>query len=290
MIAAGNQEPFDFRLMDSMSPVDLDLAAQAFAGLAVRAGALVMEIFRGERIETKLKSDRSPVSEADERSEAFLLSELAQCAPQLPVIAEESAARGKLPSHRGAFLLVDPLDGTREFISRGREFTVNIALVVDGAPRAGAIYAPALETLWFGAARAYATRVEPGAPLPARAQWRELHTRKPSSEGLVALVSRSHLDDETRAFLARRDIAESRDVGSSLKFCQLAEGCADVYPRFGPTMEWDVAAGDAILRAAGGAVLTPANEPLVYGKAASGYLNGPFIAWGDPSLATTTVP
>jgi 3'(2'), 5'-bisphosphate nucleotidase len=249
----------------------------------------VMEIFTASRIETKFKDDKSPVCEADERAEALILERLGQIAPRIPVIAEESAARGVLPPHRGAFLLVDPLDGTREFVARGREFTINIALVVDGAARAGAIYAPALGRLWFGGGRAFAAQVDPGAPLPPREQWRELGSRRPAPAGLVALVSRSHLDDGTRAFLARGDKAETRDEASSLKFCQLAEGSADVYPRLAPTMEWDVAAGDAILRAAGGIVLSSeTGRALAYGKTADGYRNGPFIAWGDPGRATVS--
>jgi 3'(2'), 5'-bisphosphate nucleotidase len=266
-----------------------DEIAQAFAAIAVEAGAIVMDIFAASCIETRFKNDKSPVCEADERAEALVLERLGQIAPHLPVIAEESAARGVLPPHRGAFLLVDPLDGTREFVAHGREFTINIALIVDGAPQAGAIYAPALGRLWFGGRRAFAAQVDPGAPLSPREQWRELYSRKPAPAGLIALVSRSHLDDETRAFLARGDIAESREEASSLKFCQLAEGSADVYPRLAPTMEWDVAAGDAILRAAGGTVLNPKiGDALAYGKAADGYRNGPFIAWGDPKRATVS--
>jgi 3'(2'), 5'-bisphosphate nucleotidase len=286
MIDSPSEGACDFGSTKLVSPADFDLAAQILAGLVVEAGAIVMDVFAAASIKTKFKDDRSPVCEADERAEAFLLQRLAQCAPQLPVIAEESAARGELPSHEGAFLLVDPLDGTKEFVAHGHEFSVNVALIVSGAPRAGAIYAPALGLLWFGGSQAFSARVEPGAPLPARALWRELRTRKPSPQGLVALVSRSHLDDETRAFLARHNIRESRDEASSIKFCHLAEGSADVYPRFGPTMEWDVAAGDAILRAAGGIVLTPIRGAFLYGKSDSAYCNGPFIAWGDPSSAT----
>lgn len=286
MIDSPSDGACEFGSTKLASPADFDLAAQILARLVVEAGVIVMDVFAAASINTTFKDDRSPVCEADERAEAFLLQRLAQCAPQLPVVAEESAARGELPSHEGAFLLVDPLDGTKEFVAHGREFSVNIALIVNRAPRAGAIYAPALGLLWFGGAQAYAARVEPGAPLPSRALWRELRTRKPSPQGLVALVSRSHLDDETRAFLARHNIKESRDEASSIKFCHLAEGSADVYPRYGPTMEWDVAAGDAILRAAGGIVLTPAHGAFLYGKSESAYRNGPFIAWGDPSIAT----
>ncbi len=273
-----------------MSPTetaDFDHMAQAFACLAVRGGAIAMEVFSAGRIDARLKSDASPVCEADERVEAFLLGALAELAPGLPIVAEEAAAGGARVPRADAFLLVDPLDGTREFIAHGGEFTVNIALIVDGAPRAGAIFAPAFGRLWFGGARAFAVSVAPGATaLPPREDWRPLRTRRPPAQGLTALVSRSHQDDETRAFLATLPIGEIREAASSIKFCRLAEGEADVYPRFGPTMEWDIAAGDAILRAAGGIVADPSNRPFVYGKAEAGYRNGPFIAWGEPPAAT----
>ncbi len=269
-----------------ISAGDFDRVAEAFAAIAVEAGAIVMDVFAAANIETRLKGDRSPVCKADERAEVLILDRLARLAPELPVIAEERAAAGALPPHGEAFLLVDPLDGTCEFINHGREFTVNIALVVDGAPRAGAIYAPALGRLWFGGVRAFVTQAEPSAPLPNPEQWRQLHSRKPAPCALVALVSRTHLDKETRAYLTREDICESRQEASALKFCRLAEGGADLYPRFSPTMEWDTAAGDAILRAAGGAILTPAGDVFMYGKTADNYLNGSFIAWGDPNRAT----
>lgn len=275
-------------MTDWLACGDFDQIAQALGVIAVEAGAIVMDIFAASRIETALKNDSSPVCEADLRAEALLLDRLAQLAPGLPIVAEESASLGRLPEQGAAFLLVDPLDGTREFVAHGREFTINVALVVDGVARAGAVYAPALGQLWLGGKKAFAMRVAPGAPLPPRDQWRELHSRKPAPAGLVALASRSHLDDETRAFLARRDICETRDEASSLKFCQIAEGSADVYPRFSPTMEWDTAAGDAILRAAGGVVLTAKNQAFIYGKAAEGYRNGAFVAWGDPERATNS--
>lgn len=265
---------------------DFDHLAAAFAGLVVRAGAVAMETFSAGSIAARLKNDASPVCEADERVEAFLLEALADLAPELPVVAEEAAARGELPGRADAFLLVDPLDGTREFLAKGREFTVNIALIVDRAPRAGAVFAPALGELWFGGVSAFAVRVEPGAALPPRDRWRRLRTRKAPAQGLTALVSRSHRDEETRAFLAALHLREVRDAASSLKFCRLAEGVGDVYPRFGPTMEWDTAAGDAVLRAAGGMVVDPSNRPLVYGKAEAQYRNGPFIAWGELPAAT----
>ncbi len=266
-------------------PPPLDDYAQNFGALAVLAGAVIMKIYNGAVIETRLKNDKSPVSDADEQAEALLLAELRRLYPQLPVIAEESAARGETPRHEGAFLLVDPLDGTREFIARRKEFTVNVALVENGAPCAGAIYAPALGELWLGGAGAFAVSVAPGAPLPPRAEWRPLRTRPRPGGGMTALMSRSHLDDETRDFVARHGIADALQAGSSLKFCRIAEGVADVYPRFGPTMEWDTAAGDAILRAAGGVTVAPGGGPFLYGKTAQGYRNGPFIAWGDPAAS-----
>ncbi len=264
----------------------LDDYAQSFGALAVLAGAVIMKIYDGDVIDTRYKSDKSPVSDADEEAEAFLIAELQRLYPHLPIVAEESAARGETPTHGGAFLLVDPLDGTREFIARRKEFTVNIGLVENGVPSAGAIYAPALGQLWLGGEAAFAVSVAPGAPLPARDAWRPLRSRPRPSGGLTALLSRSHLDDETRDFVARHGIADALQAGSSLKFCRIAEGVADVYPRFGPTMEWDTAAGDAILRAAGGVTVAPGGGPLLYGKTAAGYRNGAFIAWGDPAASS----
>lgn len=280
---ASAHDPF---LAAGDAPQDRDALAEAFATLAIAAGAVAMEVFERGRVDVRYKGDGSPVCEADERVEALLLRELARILPGLPIVAEESAAAGRTPAHERAFLLVDPLDGTREFIAHGAEFTINIALVADGAPRVGAIFAPALARLWFGATRAFGVAVEPGHALPPRGEWRELRARRRPQGGLTALVSRSHLDAETLAFLDRRNIRDRVAAASSLKFCRLAEGEADVYPRYGPTMEWDTAAGEAILRAAGGAVLTPGGEAFRYGKADQAYHNGPFVAWADPESAT----
>jgi 3'(2'), 5'-bisphosphate nucleotidase len=267
-------------------PQDPDALAQVFAELCVAAGAIIMEVFARGTIETRIKNDSSPVCEADERAEAFLVDQLSDRLPHIPLIAEESAARGNTPAQSGAFVLIDPLDGTREFIARRSEFTVNIAFVEDGAPIAGAVYAPALSELWFAGDKAYFARVAPGAPLPSHTQWRPLHSRQRPQDGATALVSRSHCDPQTEDFLARQTIKQRIDAGSSLKFCRLAEGVADIYPRFGPTMEWDTAAGDAVLRASGGIMVTPAGKPFLYGKAAENYRNGPFVAYGDPAAAT----
>jgi 3'(2'), 5'-bisphosphate nucleotidase len=269
----------------SLDDRERDRLALAFADLSARAGVIAMEILAAPDIVARIKSDSSPVSEADERIEAMLLAELASIAPGVPIVAEEAVAKGAIPRAADIFLLVDPLDGTREFLARRGEFTVNIGLVCDGAPCAGAVFAPALGQLWFAGAHAYGATAAPGAPAPPPGEWRRLAVRKAPPGGPVALVSRSHLDAETQAFLRTHGVTEIRDAGSSVKFCRLAEGAADLYPRFGPTMEWDTAAGDAVLRAAGGAVLDPSGRLLRYGKAEAGYRNGPFIALGDPTSA-----
>ena len=282
----------DFPPPGSMPSLDAPLDAAArdrlaewFGALCVAAGAVVMEVYRNGG-EARVKDDRSPVTEADERAEALILARLAQALPGWPVLAEEAAARGDGIAACARFILVDPLDGTREILNRNGEFTVNIALVADGVPVAGAVYAPVLERLWTGGATARVRRVAPGADLAAASEDRPLRTRPAPATGWTALASRSHGDAETEALLARLPIGERRAAGSSLKFCVVAEGEADVYPRFGPTMEWDTAAGEAVLRAAGGVVLQPDGRPFRYGKDESRYRNGPFVAWGDPTAAT----
>jgi 3'(2'), 5'-bisphosphate nucleotidase len=260
--------------------------ARLFGDLVVGAGALAMEVLERSKIDSRLKSDSSPVTEADERVEEYLLKALARDLPGVAIIAEEAAARGETALHGEAFLLIDPIDGTREFLARSPEFTVNLALVIGETPVAGAISAPAMGRVWFGAAEGFVAEAAPGGALPAPQDWRVLRTRKAPPQGMTALVSKSHLDEATAAFVARLNIADRISAGSSLKFCAIAEGRADVYPRFGPTMEWDTAAGDAILRASGGVVLAPDGAPFRYNKAAQHYKNGPFVAWGDPECAT----
>lgn len=231
-----------------------------------------------------LKTDGSPVTEADMRAEALILERLAQHCSDIPVIAEESMAAGQCGSAGERFILVDPLDGTKEFINRRDEFTVNIALVENGRPVAGAIYAPALNLLWTGGASgARQYRVQPGALLSSASETHAIHARPWPGASAIGVASRSHADAETDAFLSKMAVGERRSSGSSLKFCLVASGEADVYPRFGPTMEWDIAAGHAILVAAGGCVTHPDGTPFCYGKTADGFRNGPFIAWGDPA-------
>ncbi len=259
-----------------------DRIADIFGAIALQAGAVVMKVYAGAA-HARIKADSSPVCDADEAAEASILAALAVELPDLPVVAEESVARGDIPECGSRFILVDPLDGTREFLARNGEFTVNLALIDDGAPVAGAVYAPAMDRLWIGGATASLVEAAPGAALPPAAARKPITARRPSAEGMVALCSRSHGDAETEKFLAGRKIARRTNVGSSLKFCVLAEGEADVYPRCGPTMEWDIAAGDAVLRAAGGRVLGPDGAPLRYGKRSQGFRNGAFVAWGRDS-------
>jgi 3'(2'), 5'-bisphosphate nucleotidase len=262
---------------------EIEELARLFANIAIAAGALAMETFANPKIESRLKGDRSPVTEADERVEAYLLRELETALPGVPFLAEESVARGITLEANDVFLLIDPIDGTREFLARSLDFTINVALAEKSAPRAGAVYAPAQGRVWFAGARGYEAEAAPGGSLPPTPDWRPLRARQRPADGLVALMSKSHLDAETKAFLSSQPITRSVPIGSSLKFCLLARGEADVYPRFGPTMEWDTAAGDAVLRAAGGATLDPLGAPLRYGKKETDYRNGPFVAWADAS-------
>ena len=260
-----------------------DDIALFLAKAALAAGPAVMEEYdRG--CEVASKADGSPVTSADQRAEAIICEYLAGIVPSTPLCAEEALSAGAQPRLAERFLLVDPLDGTREFLAGNGEFTINVALIEGGAPIAGAVYAPAIGRLWVGGETAFTCETPTGAELPGQGLRRRIRTRSALSS-LVAFASRSHLDPESDAFLKRLPIGETRFAGSSLKFCLIAEGLGDVYPRFAPTMEWDTAAGDAVLRAAGGAILDPSGRPLLYGKAERGLRNGPFIAWGDTTAA-----
>ena len=266
----------------------------ALVDLARNAGAVIMQMYKSD-FSISRKADKTPVTEADQRAEALILEGLANIAPTIPVIAEEAAAAGHLPPPARRFFLVDPLDGTREFISRNGEFTVNIALVEDHCAQLGVIFAPACNRLFAGAAGLGAFELDAGSSAPASTLLTTARTltgaarmqtvaKDDARKRIKALTSRSHADPETDGFLKRCGIDERLTAGSSLKFCLLAAGAADVYPRFGPTMEWDTAAGQAILQAAGGMVLTRAGTPLRYGKVEDGYRNPAFIAWANPGL------
>ena len=249
--------------------VDLQRLLADLTAPVLEAGRLVMKIHeRG--VVSRVKPDGSPVSEADEAAEAVLLEALRAVAPDIPVISEENAASHTMaPPSR--FFLVDPIDGTREFLRTDGNgaFTVNIGLIEDGRPVLGIVYAPARGRYFSGI-------VGQGAVESSGGEIRTLTVRAVPESGAVAMASRSHRDGETDQWLQQQRIEKTVSTGSSLKFGLLAAGEADVYPRFGPTMEWDTAAGDAILRAAGGIVSTPDGEDFVYGK--DGYRNGAFIA------------
>lgn len=256
---------------------------RAFIEPAMAAGRVIMDIYaRGHSV--TVKADQSPVTEADEQAERVILESLETSLPDLPVIAEEQVAAGRIPDIGDAFILVDPLDGTREFISRNGEFTVNIALVRHRRPVAGVIYAPALGRLFYGEQGhgAWQATIAPEGD-PASVRFQPIRPRPAPADGLTVVASRSHRDAETEAFLKSQNVRELVSAGSSLKFCLLAAGEADLYPRFGRTMEWDIAAGDAILTAAGGIVTCADGTPLLYGKQDRGFDNPPFIARGSAS-------
>ena len=245
---------------------------EALLPVARAAGEAILAIYATD-FAVRGKADASPVTEADERAEAVILSHLARLTPDIPVVAEEAAAAGRIPQVGKRFWLVDPLDGTREFISRNGEFTVNIALVENGRPVLGVVFAPALNRLFAGSEGAGAFAEDKGTR-------RRIACRKIPAVGLTVVASRSHGDAAALdKFLAGRKVASQTNAGSSLKLCLVAAGEADVYPRLGRTMEWDIAAGDAVLRAAGGRVTTLDGAPLSYGKPS--FANPHFAAWGD---------
>jgi len=243
-----------------------------------RAGGAIMAVYATD-FAVQGKADASPVTAADEAAEKIILADLAAIAPGVPVIAEESVAAGKVPAIAERFFLVDPLDGTREFVSRRDEFTVNVALIENGEPVLGVVFAPARRELYWGdvkAGRAGHIDADPDGTMPSLGN--AIHARLAPASGITAVASRSHRTPETDTFLANYNVVEFRSIGSSLKFCLVATGEADLYPRIGPTMEWDTAAGHAVLLAAGGRVTGLAGEPFRYGK--PGFRNGNFLAQG----------
>ncbi|WP_291841577.1 3'(2'),5'-bisphosphate nucleotidase CysQ [Maricaulis sp.] len=258
---------------------DKNAIAFEFARICSIAAVTIMEIYESD-FEARGKDDKSPVTDADELAEAIILAELETAMPGIPVLAEESFAAGFRPKTDGAFILVDPVDGTKEFINKNGEFTVNIALIENRAPTAGCVFAPARERIFVGGTEAWAGSLKAGESVsPDRLE--TITTRARPAGGMTAVMSRSHADANTLAFADAQGVTEKVSAGSSLKFCLVAEGTADVYPRFGPTKEWDTGAGHAVLNAAGGAVLTPDGEPFIYAKEEVEYLNGAFVAWGQ---------
>lgn len=259
------------RLLDELTTI---VSAAGAAILAARATGL----------DPRTKPDFSPVTAADEAAEAVILEGLASLLPDVQVVSEEAAGRAPLNRLEDSFILVDPLDGTRELLAGRDEFTVNLALVSGGLPILGIVSAPALGLLWRGTANLGAERLRlvPGAPASGAQERAAIRTRAFPGPGLIAAVSRSHLDPATDAFLSKLPLDKRISCGSAIKFCQVAEGAADLYPRFSPTHEWDVAAGHAVLMAAGGVVTAPDGTPLSYGRVTQGLLIPAFIAWGDP--------
>ncbi|NPD65922.1 3'(2'),5'-bisphosphate nucleotidase CysQ [Lichenicola cladoniae] len=259
-----------------------------FVAAALEAGGAILEIYRRPSFETNSKDDGSPVTEADTRAEAIIHRALALLAPGLAVVAEEAASAGLVPETAHDFILVDPLDGTREFVSRNGDFTVNIGLIRNGVAVLGVVYAPALGLVYSGQIGTGARRAQVAGGLPAG--WTPIEAGTPGTGGLRVVGSRSHMSDETRRYLEAFEVADLVPVGSSLKFCKVAEGGADLYPRMGRTMEWDTAAGDAVLRAAGGQVLTLDGARLGYGKRRqpgdADFANPWFVATGAFDMST----
>ena len=271
----------------TVAPLRLD----ALVATALAAGRAVMEVYDGD-IAVSVKSDASPVTLADERAEALILADLVRILPGVPVVAEEQVSGGHIPAALGdRFVLVDPLDGTKEFVSRNGEFTVNIAVVEAGRPVVGVVLAPALGEIYVGVVGEGARigRIDTDGAI----SWSPIAVRPTPAAGWSVLASRSHAGPETEALLARLPVGERVSAGSSLKFCRLAAGVADFYPRLGRTMEWDTAAGDAVLTAAGGTVTTLDGAPLAYGKREqahdSDFANPWFLASASTRIAAAAV-
>ncbi|MFN3520952.1 MAG: 3'(2'),5'-bisphosphate nucleotidase CysQ [Phenylobacterium sp.] len=248
-------------------------AGARLADICEEAARLILPLWRSGLAVTK-KADESPVTEADQKGEKLILERLAQAFPGVPVVSEEDASEFGAPERIGPrFFLVDPLDGTKAFVRGDPNFTVNIGLVEDGRPVAGAVCAPATGETWFTGEAGALKRVDGGeAAVVAARSW-------PDGEAL-ALISHTMKEDHLRELFDRYGFHQTQAMDSSIKLCRIAEGAADIYPRHGPTMEWDIAAGHAVLLAAGGRLTTPEGGPFVYGKAQDGFRNGWFVARG----------
>jgi 3'(2'), 5'-bisphosphate nucleotidase len=278
--------------MSAAPPPEFAALADALLSAVLKAGNLEMRYFRNN-VAVDLKSDSSPVTAADREAEAIIVAALQRAAPGIPIVAEEAASAGRIPTIGREFFLVDPLDGTREFVSGSEDFTVNIALIRDGSPVFGIVYAPATRQLFVGldatqSGSALMIQVpadETGTRRLAELAPRRLTCRAPQLDALTVVSSRSHRTEEVEEFLSPFGIRERRHVGSSLKFTMVARGDADLYPRIGSINEWDTAAGHAVLLAAGGIVTTFDGAPLLYGKTAAKFLNPDFIGWGSADLA-----
>lgn len=272
---------------EALSPgptIDCTIAAtlmEPLTDLVVRAGAAILAVNRAAmRIDGKL--DGSPVTEADLAADRILAEGLALLVPGIPALSEERVDLAK-PPYAGSFFLIDPLDGTKEFVAGRSEFTVNLALVTNGTPLLGIVGAPALGLVWRGLVGRGAERLTLGEKPAAE----PIHTRPLPKRGdpWIVAISRSHLDSRTEAFITERPGAIREVLGSAVKFSRVAEGGADIYPRLAPTCEWDVAAGHAVVTAAGGKVTDAQGADLQFGGGREGFIVPEFIAWGDPSAA-----
>lgn len=253
---------------------------EALTTITISASLAILQV--GSQDDVRIKTDGSPVTPADGAADDTIRAGLHHLASALPVISEESHGQARPNFAAASVILVDPLDGTRDFIAGRDEYTVNIAVVTEGAPILGVIAAPALGFIWRGVVGRGAERLEfttDGRTSSPQA----IHTRRPPSNELVVMVSRSHLEARTQAYVDALPGARRLQCGSSLKFCRVAEGSADLYPRLAPTHDWDIAAGHAILTAAGGSVIAPEGGPPVYGSAE--LLIPAFLAFGDPARA-----
>jgi len=266
--------------------LDRDAAAaliEPLTDLVVRAGATILAVNRSA-MKVEGKTDGSPVTEADLAADRIIAEGLAQVAPGIPSLSEERAAQAALP-YKGSFFLIDPLDGTKEFVAGRNEFTVNLALVTGGTPLLGIVSAPALGLIWRGIVGRGAERLtlgKGGQPLIEPVRTRPC---PPPGQPWTVAVSRLHGDARTEAFIAARPGAVRCELGSAVKFGRVAEGCVDIYPRLSPTSEWDVAAGHAVVTAAGGRITDSSGAELVFGAGRSDFIVPEFIAWGDPKAA-----
>lgn len=254
--------------------VDARLAAELTGVVAAAADAILA--IAPSALHPRAKADRTPVTAADEAADAVIAERLAGLLPGIVIVSEENAVR--TDALGDTFVLVDPLDGTKEFVAGHRDYTVNLAIVTGGRPIAGFMAVPAFGLIYRGIVGRGAERLDRaagGEPVAIRC--------RRTTGALTAVVSRSHPDPASSAFLDRLGVAERTTCGSALKFCRLAEGAADIYPRLAPISEWDIAAGDAIVTAAGGSVSTPAGEPMHYGRWRGGFTVPGFIAWADPA-------
>lgn len=267
-----------------MAQAQIENLIPVLIGAALQAGAKIMEIYQTD-FDTETKGDGSPVTVADQAAEKIILALLAEHFPTIPVVAEEEAAAGNIPQVGNRFFLVDPLDGTKEFVKRNGEFTVNIALIEGGVPTNGIVYAPVPNRLFVGQpGRAMECTVVDGHMVPKTAL-----KAAPSRDVFDIIGSRSHKGEGLEILLENLPVGEIKTAGSSLKFCLIAAGEADLYPRFSPTMEWDTAAGHAVLAAAGGSVNFIDGRPLTYGKIDKGFYNPFFIGAGSPEALEACV-